>query len=298
MNFFSKPEIQKSNKSWSSFFRAQSTLLNWSGIDRAKSFGFFIPYRYASGVTPSDESYCVDWLKKIMDQNFQEYNFFIDLVHSHNNRFSDFATEDPSNVNQPRFNQEWFPGLDGAMAYSMVRNFSPKKIIEVGSGHSTRFMAQAILDEKLNTQLISIDPQPRRYIDNLCDQIIRSSVTDCSIEQLSQLEANDILFVDCSHIAMPGTDVDFLFTQVFPKLKKGVIIHIHDIFLPHAYPVNWQWRGYNEQIFLLAILSGGGRYEVICPNAYIRMYHQHKLEKLNFTLPNFAKEASFWIKVK
>lgn len=291
-------DIQKISKKWGRFARAQSTILSWSGIDGAKSFGFYIPYRYASDVPSRDECFYVDWLKKSMDRHWLDYEFIIDLVFSYNERFLEFAVANPNDVNQPRFNQDWFTGLDGAVAYTMVRLFKPSKIIEVGSGHSTRFMAQAILDELLNTQLISIDPQPRRFIDKLCSQIIRSSVTECALEKLSDLAKNDILFVDCSHIAMPGTDVDYLFTQVLPLLKKGVIIHIHDIFLPHSYPQEWQWRGYNEQNFLLAVLSGGERYEVICPNAYVRKFHQEKLKNLNFTLPPSAKEASFWMRVK
>ena len=65
------------------------------------------------------------------------------------------------------------PGLDGAMAYAMVRKFKPRRIIEVGSGHSTRFMAQAIEDAQLETELHWIDPQPRREIDEICSKITR-----------------------------------------------------------------------------------------------------------------------------
>jgi len=68
---------------------------------------------------------------------------------------------------RPRFNQDWFPGLDGAMAYTLVRYFKPAKIVEVGSGHSTRFLAQAINDGGLRTQLYSVAPQPRADVDTI-----------------------------------------------------------------------------------------------------------------------------------
>ena len=148
----------------------------------------------------------------------------------------------------------------------MVRTLKPQKIIEVGSGHSTRFMAQAIKDEALSTHLHSIDPQPRREIDQICSKITRATVEGVSLDVFKKLSAEDILFVDCSHIAMPGSDVDYLFTRVFPELAPGVVIHVHDIFLPNGYPKKWSWRSYNEQNFLLAMLSGGDRYETLFPS--------------------------------
>jgi predicted O-methyltransferase YrrM len=272
--------------------------MNWIGMRKARPFGFYIPYRYSVDVPILDDSHIVEWLKQQLDDCLPEYMNYVEKAFSFNERWKDFDRENPENRQQPRFNQDWFPGLDGAMAYTLVSHFKPAKIIEVGSGHSTRFLAQAIRDGGLKTELYSIDPQPRADIDTICTKIIRSSVTERSVDELCNLDEGDFLFVDCSHIAMPGTDVDYLFTQVFPRLKSGVIIHVHDIFLPHAYPGSWRWRGYNEQNFLLAILSGGNRYEVLCPNAYLRRYHSEKLKGLAFRVPEDAKEASIWMRVK
>ena len=68
----------------------------------------------------------------------------------------------------------------------------------------------------------------------------------------------DMLFIDSSHIAMPGSDVDYLFGRVLPALPAGVLIHLHDILLPDDYPQDWLWRGYNEQLMAQALLAGGG----------------------------------------
>lgn len=110
----------------------------------------------------------------------------------------------------------------------------------MGSGHSTRFLAQAINDGGLRTQIYSVDPQPCADVDTICTKIIRSSVTARPVDELCRLNEGDFLFVDCSQVAMSGTDVDYLFTLVYPRLKSGVIIHVHDIFLPHAYPGAWR----------------------------------------------------------
>ena len=79
--------------------------------------------------------------------------------------------------------------------------------------------------------------------------------------------SGDILFIDSSHIAMPGTDVDRLFLDVLPRLAGGTLVHIHDITLPDAYPEIWDWRGYNEQMLVGALLQGGG-YELVFASHY------------------------------
>ena len=82
------------------------------------------------------------------------------------------------------------------------------------------------------------------------------------------LAPGDILFIDSSHIAMPGTDVDRLFLDVLPRLAGGTLVHIHDITLPDAYPKIWAWRGYNEQLLAGALLQGGG-YELVFASHYL-----------------------------
>jgi hypothetical protein len=70
-----------------------------------------------------------------------------------------------------------------------------------------------------------------------------------------ELGAGDVLFVDSSHILMPGTDLDVLFSDILPRLAPGVILHFHDVLLPDAYPPDWAWRGYNEQNAVAALLA-------------------------------------------
>ena len=145
----------------------------------------------------------------------------------------------------PRWDQDWFPRLDAAAAYAMVRNTRPRRIVEVGSGHSTRFMARAVADGGLDTRITAIDPRPRAVIEGLKIDWIRSPVE--KLPALPVLEENDILFIDSSHQMKPGNDVDVLVSRVIPALPKGVRVHFHDIFLPDDYPADWAWRRYSEQ---------------------------------------------------
>lgn len=158
----------------------------------------------------------------------------------------------------PRWEQDWFPRLDAATAYTIVQTVRPARIIEVGSGHSTRFLAKAIRDASLATRLLCIDPAPRAPIGALPLEHLPEVLGGQHAKLVARLRAGDILFVDSSHIVMPGTDVDLVIGTLLPRLAPGVLVHFHDIFLPDPYPHGWTWRGYNEQIAVAALIQGGG----------------------------------------
>jgi hypothetical protein len=155
----------------------------------------------------------------------------------------------------PRWNQDWFPCLDAAAAYAVVRSTRPQRIVEVGSGHSTRFLARAVADGGLDTRITAIDPRPRAAIEGLKVEWIRSPVEQ--LTGLPSLAENDILFIDSSHQLKPGNDVDFLVHRVIPPLPRGVRVHFHDIFLPDGYPAGWGWRRYNEQDEVQKLIDAG-----------------------------------------
>ena len=261
-----------------------------------KKQGFFIPYRYADTLPASEKRNIYPELLTQMNKLDPKFKGFLDLIASYKNKFDTFGSKPPP---YPRWEQDWFPRLDGAAAYAMIRSEKPNRIIEIGSGHSTRFMMQAVLDENLPTQITAIDPAPRADISKLPITIHNDIVQNVDPEIFSKLQAGDILFIDSSHIAMPGTDVDYLFLNILPSLPKGVIIHIHDIFLPHDYPLNWEWRGYNEQQAVAPLLSGG--YDILFSSAYASRYlsdHIAKMKLDTLHLSDGAFETSLWIQKK
>lgn len=158
----------------------------------------------------------------------------------------------------PRFRQDWFPRLDAAAAYALVRSRRPERLVEIGCGHSTRWFARAVADGGLTTRLTAIDPRPRASLAGLPVEFIRATLQKAGRAPFDALAAGDILSLDGSHILMPGTDVDVALNRILPRLPAGVLVHIHDIFLPDPYPVRWAWRSYNEQQAIAAILAGGG----------------------------------------
>ena len=164
---------------------------------------------------------------------------------------------DGQGPDKARWEQDWFPRLDAASAYTMVRRFKPKRIIEVGSGHSTRFLYRAVVDGALSTDITSIDPAPRASISALPITLHQSTLQDVDLNIFNALKSGDFLCVDSSHILMPGTDVDIIINHILGNLPSRVIVFFHDIFLPYPYPQSWDWRGYNEQNAVSALLHGG-----------------------------------------
>jgi predicted O-methyltransferase YrrM len=179
--------------------------------------------------------------------------------------------KDQTNENEPAWNNGFFPGLDIVVLYGMIQKYKPKKFIEIGSGNSTKVVRTAIIDGKLDTQITSIDPFPRASIDHLADIVIRKPIE--ALEDLSfakELNENDILFIDNSHRSFPNSDVTVCFLELIPLLKKGVIVHVHDIYLPYDYPQFMCDRAYNEQYMLAPfILANPQKYFTLCPNFFI-----------------------------
>jgi hypothetical protein len=114
-----------------------------------------------------------------------------------------------------------------------------------------------------------------------------------------ELAAGDVLFVDSSHVLMPGSDVDLLLNGVLPTLAPGVLVHFHDVFLPDPYPAAWAWRGYNEQAALACLLQGGDAYEIVFASRYLATRHAALLaDGVLAALPlrDGAFESSLWLR--
>ncbi len=226
--------------------------------------GFFIPYRHADKVPGPGARPAYRALEDLFHQRQDDFSQVLA-------RLDDFAA-DLRRIGEdappaPRWNQGWFPPLDAAVAYCMVRALKPRRIVEVGSGHSTRFLARAVSDGGLETQLTAIDPAPRAEIEELGIDIRRTMVQEAGEEAFSGLAGGDFLVVDSSHVLMPGTDVDMLLNRVLPGLPGGAVVHFHDILLPDDYPPEWEWRGYNEQQGVAPLITGGG-FEVLFSSRY------------------------------
>jgi predicted O-methyltransferase YrrM len=190
----------------------------------------------------------------------------------------------------------YLEAVDAEALYCMVRHHRPGRVIEVGSGFSTLVTRMAIQANGGGTRLLSIDPQPRTTIRSAIDEHVAQPVETLAPAFFDQLEANDILFVDSSHTLAGGGDVAFLFLEVLPRLRPGVLVHVHDIFLPYEYPPRWIAAGNTEQYLLLAFLAFNRAFQVLWPGACVRGRH---LDELMAVFPSCTPETwpgSFWIR--
>ncbi len=220
---------------------------------------------------------------------------FADFLRAIDGYAPDFARIGENRPPEPRWDQVWFPRLEACAAYTMVREIAPARIIEIGAGHSTRFLARAMRDGNLATRHTVIDPQPRATIDGLDIDWIARPVQQA---ELPPLASNDILFIDSSHVFAPGSDVAYLVNRVLPSLPTGAVIHFHDIFLPDPYPAAWANRRYNEQDSVKGLLTNG-RYDLLFASNYVasamrEIFSQTKAARL--PLVEDAFENSLWLR--
>ena len=203
----------------------------------------------------------------------------------------------------PAWNNGYLPGLDIIGIYTMLASFKPKRYIEIGSGNSTRIAHKAFIEQNLSTEFISIDPKPRVEIDQLPNRILRKPFENIDFDIVNELNANDVLFVDNSHRILPNSDSMVFFLEILHRLKRGVIVHIHDIYLPYDYPQFMCDRLYSEQYGLACyLLANPDRYEPVLPNYFIS--EDKELSELiapiwdNENLKNVERHGgSFWIRI-
>ncbi|MBB3063909.1 class I SAM-dependent methyltransferase [Limibacillus halophilus] len=257
--------------------------------------GYFIPYRYAETVPQSGDLPTYGALEKLFDQARPE---MLDVLARIAARLPALQAIDVDALPpQPRWNQSWYPGLDAAAAYTLVCETKPARILEVGSGHSTRFLARAVADSGLDCQVTAIDPAPRADLGNLPVELLRMTLQEAGTAPFAALRGGDIMLIDSSHILMPGSDVDFLLGRVLPDLPIGTRVAFHDIFLPDDYPASWSWRGYNEQQGLMGLLQGGG-WRILFSSHFARTRLADKVSKSavdSLMCPGEAHETVLWI---
>ncbi len=212
-------------------------------------------------------------LYKIVDANRSIYEKHIAEILKFKPVFDAIKkTENETNENEPAWNNGYLPGLDVVALYTFLNEFKPKKYIEIGSGNSTKVARKSIKDNGLKTEVISVDPFPRANIDHLADKVIRKPLENIDdLKFITEgLEENDILFIDNSHRCLPNSDATVCFLELFPYLKKGVIVHVHDIYIPYDYPQFMCDRFYSEQYTLAAfILANPQKYQPIFPGIFV-----------------------------
>jgi hypothetical protein len=252
--------------------------------------------RYGHGKPPHEELY------KIIDAHRKVYEDLLHRALAYKENIWQIQAK-CAHQSLPTWNNGYLPGLDIIGIYTLLSTYKPNKYLEVGSGYSTKVAYKAKKEQNLGTKIISIDPYPRAEIDSLADVVIRKPFEDIDLGIIGELEAHDILFIDNSHRILPNSDSMVFFLEILHKLKKGVVVHIHDVYLPYDYPQFMCDRFYSEQYGLaMYLLANPQKFKPILPNYFI--YEDKALSSIiapiwqHKNLEGVEKHGgSFWLQI-
>ncbi len=196
---------------------------------------------------------------------------------------------------------------DVVMLYSMIRHFNPSRIIEVGSGYSSAVMLdtnETFMSANINMTFIDPDDSRLQMLltadDKRKHRILKQQVQHTDLSEFGLLGESDILFIDSSHVAKTGSDLNHILFNILPVLKPGVLVHFHDIHFPFEYPKHWvtdrKWF-WNENYFLRSFLMYNNRFSIINFNSYL---HQKEKEWLTIHMPacltDTENTGSIWLR--
>lgn len=200
----------------------------------------------------------------------------------------------------------YFDSVDAEMLYCVIRHFKPRRIFEIGSGNSTYLAAQAVLaneEEGHPCHLRAYEPYPNEALKAGFPGLGRLETVkaeDIAISDFAELGTNDILFIDSSHALKIGGDIQFEYLEILPRLRPGVIVHIHDIFMPAEYPRDWvlkMRRYWTEQYLLQAFLAFNQAFEIMLAGSYLHLYRPDVLRSAFVSYDQAdTSPSSFWMR--
>lgn len=265
------------------FTRGALTFLQKLGIDPHRRYIHQLKVDYPVSQVPryGYEGPPHSGMQKLLDSKRSEFETVVDELVQRRELLASIPAGPTDDHLKPYWNNSWFPPLDASILMHFLLKSRPKRYLEIGSGNSTIFANHAIQVGALATRITSIDPQPRQGIDTLCSEVIRKGLQETDFAIFDELEPGDILFFDGSHRVFQDSDVTVFFLEVLPRIRKGVIVHVHDIFWPKDYPAVWGRRYYSEQYMLaMLFLYGGDKYDTLFASAYASNEFRQKIEGL------------------
>lgn len=211
----------------------------------------------------------------------------------------------PSDIFDFKLGNGSFESGDAEFLYQFIRHFKPSKVIEIGSGNSTKIAFKAMQrnsqESSISFKHICIEPYEMPWLEDMHGvTVIRSKVEELDIDWHGALESGDLLFIDSSHIIRPQGDVLFELLEILPNLKSGVFVHIHDIFTPRDYLSEWMIKDiklWNEQYIVEALLSNTHRYEIIAALNMLKHDHYDDLVKVCPYLDRSREPGSLYLRI-
>jgi len=284
-----------------------------TGAIAAARAAFRIGERFGVHVTPNHFYYPIPDTRRLSDALFarrsalvgvdwreaEQLRFLEEVCRPFADEYNAFPHEPTADPRAYSFANPFFSGTDALVLYALVRHQRPRTILEIGAGHSTRVSNLALTRNGTGT-IRCIEPYPGPDVARLptVSALIRRPVQEIDLDVFTDLQRGDILFIDSSHVVRTGGDVPFLFLEVLPRLSPGVLVHLHDIFLPYEYPravVREQLFFWSEQYLLHALLVGTTAFEVVIANNFMGVHHLAALQRTFPRAPTWHG-GSFWLR--
>ncbi len=300
----------KQGKENKSFIRRIGSGFLAKDENRVKVFSFF--ERMGIHITPVHFYYPVPSLKELDDKTwetpFSEQPVNFDLnetrgllkeLQAYQHELSDIHDQS-EDEHEFYWKNDSFNACDASVYYAMIRHFRPKRIVEIGAGFST-LMACKAAGMNGDTRIDVIEPYPRPFLDDLpgISELKIAKLQDIPLEYFDSLESGDFLFIDSTHVSKVGSDVNYEILRILPRLKPGVFIHFHDIYLPYDVPESWikgKLFFWNEEYLIQALLLGGNSYRTIMPVYYLSNVAQQELGQIvGCEMPEYDG-GSYWIR--
>lgn len=183
-----------------------------------------------------------------------------------------------------------YPPLDAWILEAMVRHLRPRRMIEVGSGFSSLITARVNREFLGGTlDFTCVEPFPRDFLAAVpgISALVEQKVQDVDLDLFCALADGDVLFIDTSHTIKTGGDVPWIFHEILPRLAPGVVVHIHDVFLPREYPELWvsEGWGWSEQYLVHSFLLFNDAFDVVFGARWMIEHHQ---DLLHAAFPGYA----------
>lgn len=201
---------------------------------------------------------------------------------------------------KPYLHNGWYPTPDAEVYAAMIADRQPTRIVEIGAGYSTRIARRVINELGLATELVVVDPDPRAEVSNYADTLLQKRVEEIAPDALPPVDGRTILFVDSSHIVRAGGDVPLLFCWLIPSLPVGVLVHVHDVFLPYDYPPAYRRRLYGEAYVLWALLARGSRCQTVFATHLMVRTQREEMQRVFGPIVGTDSRyygASFWFEL-
>lgn len=284
--------------------------LEWCGYSISRAKDFYSPLPSRSRLFRNKQRWQKPSSMRGITYDLNKMKAYLwDLISKY---YSEFAQLPPySQVIQSGFGPG-YTAIDALLLYMLIRDRKPSRYVEVGSGVSTYYASAAA---KVNTadgyplNIKCIEPHPYKALLNIPNiECCQREVQDLDYSIFSSLDANDILFIDSSHVLKLDGDVPFLYLEVLPALRSGVLVHVHDVPFPYNIPYPpelWvfgsRWPMFwNEAMLLQAFLCFNKRFEILMSTPLIRYLEESFLTRVVPSYRPVAEEpntfSSIWLR--